>query len=71
MVTKLKRDPLAPLLCLLESVQDNESYFWDTTLGDLDKCQVRCYWEITLPMANRVFCSAKKRNSCVVKKYHA
>jgi hypothetical protein len=32
MVTKLKRDPLAPLLCVLESVQDNESYFWDTTL---------------------------------------
>jgi hypothetical protein len=32
MVTKLKRDPLAPLLCLLESVQDNESYLWDTTL---------------------------------------
>jgi hypothetical protein len=35
MVTKLKRDPLAPLLRLLGSVQDNESYFWDTTLGYL------------------------------------
>jgi hypothetical protein len=33
MVAKQKRDPVAPLSRVIESVQDNESYLWDTTLG--------------------------------------
>ena len=36
MVANLKRNPFVPLLRVIESIQGNESYLWDTALGSFD-----------------------------------
>ena len=33
-VVELKRDPRAPLSCVMEFAQDNRRYIWDTTLDE-------------------------------------